>query len=287
MVAIDVPLQYIQRASHIAGFFYAQKQRRRARGAPMSHQAVDMAFPIALPHLQKHVLMALAYRHNHLKNRCDPAIETVAQDCGMSKSSVKASLRALQAMGLIEATQRKDGRVHISNFYKLNFMTQVGQDTTGVGQDTTGVGQDTPHLGQDTTGDKSPHDPGVGQDTPPKREAESGRERKTTAVAKFVLPPWIDREAWAGFEEMRNKIRKPMTDRARGLIVKELDKLRAAGNDVATCLNRSTTKNWTDVYPVNNEAHFSSGAAPREPKPRCIDPYAAYSGSEYATEPAA
>jgi DNA-binding MarR family transcriptional regulator len=82
----------------------------------MSHRAVELAFQTSLPHLQKHVLMALAYRHNHLTGQCDPARETIAQDCGMSKSSVKAALRSLQVHGLIEATQRKDGRVHISNF---------------------------------------------------------------------------------------------------------------------------------------------------------------------------
>jgi helix-turn-helix protein len=221
----------------------------------MSHQAVDLAFPVALPHLQKHVLMALAYRHNHLTNRCDPAIETIAQDCGMSKSSVKASLRALQTLGLIEAIQRKDGRVHISNFYKLNFITQVGQDTTG-------VGQDTPHPGQNTTGDGAPDDPGVGQDTPPKGEVESGNERKTTADAvEFILPDWIDPEAWSGYLEVRKKKRAVMSSRALNGVVDRLFDFRSRGHNPDEILATSLRSNWTDVYEPRTSNGGINGAA--------------------------
>ena len=45
---------------------------------------------------------------------------------------------------------------------------------------------------------------------------------------RFAPPPWIPLESWKGFEAMRTKIRKPMTDRAKAMIVLELDKLRAA-----------------------------------------------------------
>jgi uncharacterized protein YdaU (DUF1376 family) len=109
---------------------------------------------------------------------------------------------------------------------------------------------------------------------------------KTGAVGAFVLPDWIDSEAWNGFEEMRNKLRKPMTDRARGMVVKQLEKLRAAGNDVTACLNQSTMKDWTDVYPVKAEYTLTGASGSPDDKRRFVDPANAYSGTEYSSEAA-
>lgn len=90
--------------------------------------------------------------------------------------------------------------------------------------------------------------PGYQADAP-----ETERETETEGRAKrFSLPDWIPAEAWKGYEDMRVRIRKPMTDRARGLVVKEMDKLRAQGHDPAAVLDRSTVKGWTDVYPLKD-----------------------------------
>lgn len=62
------------------------------------------------------------------------------------------------------------------------------------------------------------------------------------------LPDWIPVDAWAGFAEMRKKIKKPMTDRAAELIIAKLDGFRAAGQDVARILNNSTENSWQSVF---------------------------------------
>jgi hypothetical protein len=66
--------------------------------------------------------------------------------------------------------------------------------------------------------------------------------------APFALPDWIPDDAWQGYVEMRAKIKKPMTDRARDLIVAKLDRWRADGHSVGAVLDASTSNNWTDVY---------------------------------------
>lgn len=78
------------------------------------------------------------------------------------------------------------------------------------------------------------------------------KDKSKGADAPFALPDWVDRSAWDCFEEMRLKIKKPMTDRARELIVIELDKLRAAGHPPKDVLERSTRNNWQDVYPLKD-----------------------------------
>lgn len=100
----------------------------------MSHKATSWAWSQKLPAMQKFVLLALADRHNSDTGRCDPSMKRVADDCGMSRESVKRAVRELQKAGLIEAHQRFNGTANISNFYTLSL---------------DGVGSDRPHLGSD------------------------------------------------------------------------------------------------------------------------------------------
>lgn len=96
------------------------------------------------------------------------------------------------------------------------------------------------------------------------------KEKSKGAEAPWLLPDWIDAAAWSGFEEMRKKIRKPMTDRARSLVVNELARLRDAGIPPIEVLDQSTRNCWQDVYaPKPNGAASGSkpgGMIPAGPK---------------------
>ena len=65
----------------------------------------------------------------------------------------------------------------------------------------------------------------------------------------FFLPEWIDPEAWAGFVEMRQRIRAPMTDRAKRLAINALQKHRDAGENPTDLLNASTQNSWKGFWP--------------------------------------
>ena len=65
------------------------------------------------------------------------------------------------------------------------------------------------------------------------------------------LPDWMPQEAWDGFVEMRQKIKKPLkTDRAVKLAISTLEKLRAEGQDVAAVLDQSTMNSWLGLFPI-------------------------------------
>ena len=106
---------------------------------------------------QKMVLLMLANRVNSDTGRCDPSMERLAEDCGMSRTSVKQAIRQLKDAGLILAHERKVGTVNLTNQYEL-----MVSENTGVGRDTPGGGA------QDARG--------VGRDTPPNQEIQSGKE---------------------------------------------------------------------------------------------------------------
>ena len=69
-------------------------------------------------------------------------------------------------------------------------------------------------------------------------------------IYKGDWPDWLPLDAWVGFVNMRNATKKPMTDRAVQNLLTKLEKMRAAGQDVAEVLDQSTNACWADVYEV-------------------------------------
>ena len=71
---------------------------------------------------------------------------------------------------------------------------------------------------------------------------------KRKVKSDFTLPGWIDPEVWQGFEEMRQKIRSPLTNRARNMTVNQLEIFRAQGHDPNAVLDESTRMGWRGVF---------------------------------------
>lgn len=66
---------------------------------------------------------------------------------------------------------------------------------------------------------------------------------------KEVLPEL--KVAWQSFEEMRKKMRKPMTDRASTMLKKKSLELAKGDESLAAkIINQSTMNGWADVYPL-------------------------------------
>jgi len=73
-----------------------------------------------------------------------------------------------------------------------------------------------------------------------------------------TLPDWLPLDAWNGWVEMRKRIKKPMTERAEELRIKDLAAFHAAGEDVGAILDQSTANNWTDLYPLKERRDAST-----------------------------
>lgn len=100
----------------------------------MSFQAMTWATEQKLPAKEKLVLLMLANCHNHHTNRCDPSHARLAEECGMSISSVKRAIAELEKKNLLTITNRKVGDVNLPNSYSFNF-GWVGSDRPEVGSD--------------------------------------------------------------------------------------------------------------------------------------------------------
>lgn len=85
----------------------------------------------------------------------------------------------------------------------------------------------------------------------PKAAAKKAAKKAATDVTE--IPDWMPLEAWEAFLAMRQKIKKPATERAKKLIINDLTKFRAVGMDPEAVLDQSTRKSWQDVYELKAE----------------------------------
>lgn len=103
--------------------------------------------------------------------------------------------------------------------------------------------------------------------TPPITGIKETIQKKTTNLTP--LPDFLKKETWAAFEEMRKKIRAPLTETAKVLIFKDLERIRSqTGDDPNEVLEQSIMRGWRGVFPVkrggygnnqkNNNGHSRS-----------------------------
>jgi uncharacterized protein YdaU (DUF1376 family) len=82
------------------------------------------------------------------------------------------------------------------------------------------------------------------------------------SLAKHLLPEDIKdiiiEKSWNGFIEMRERIKKPLTERAVELIGITLSQFHAKGQDINKCLDQSVVKNYQDVYEVKEDGNGAS-----------------------------
>jgi hypothetical protein len=84
---------------------------------------------------------------------------------------------------------------------------------------------------------------------------------KQQNLKAFILPEWVPKELWDGFDEMRRKMpsKSSWTDYARRLTIKNLEKLAAQGEDIQACLEQSIQRGYRGVFPVKQNGGNGNG----------------------------
>jgi len=62
------------------------------------------------------------------------------------------------------------------------------------------------------------------------------------------LPAWLSETHWKDFVEFRKFIKKPMTEKAKQLMLSNLQKIKDNGHDPILAMNTSIANNWVDIY---------------------------------------
>ena len=103
-------------------------------------------------------------------------------------------------------------------------------------------------------------------------ETEGKIKTKQNIFAAYAAGDMNLLAALQGFEEMRIKIKKPMTDRAKTLLLGELQKLSANRDEQIEILNQSVARCWQGVFPLKDSGNnFHESKKPAQAQNSSID----------------
>lgn len=170
---------------------------------------------------------------------CYPSQSRIADMLGISRPTVNGYIKTLEDRGYIKKKRQTRG-----NGSETSCLYTVLYDLPPV------ENPDTPcrNIQQPLSSSCStpPVDPKVDTHNKP-------MEQTKLNIEGFLLPEWIDPEEWKGFEELRRKKKKPLTDRARTMHVNKLKELQVQGYDPAAVIQQSIMRGWDSFYPIKDQ----------------------------------
>ncbi|EBF8912334.1 helix-turn-helix domain-containing protein [Salmonella enterica] len=118
----------------------------------MNLMAKAMSIKVGNP-LRKLVLIKLADNAND-EGECWPSYQHIADQCEVSRSTVKSHIRALEDMGLLKREFRRKGELNQSNVFYLTLdnAQQIPPESGGAGADRGRAGADRGRAGADLGG---------------------------------------------------------------------------------------------------------------------------------------
>jgi hypothetical protein len=76
----------------------------------------------------------------------------------------------------------------------------------------------------------------------------SSSSSSSSSIINIELPSWLPETHWKDFVEFRSFIKKPMTEKAKQLMLSKLQKIKDNGHDPILAMNTSIANNWVDIY---------------------------------------
>lgn len=104
------------------------------------------------------------------------------------------------------------------------------------------------------------------------------KRTKGSKVNNTVIPDFVDKELWTAFLEMRTKLRKPATLKAQELLLKDLERFHAAGEDANEVLKQSIKNSWLGLFTTKDRKGGASGI--NQGNPRALIQRNSYTRSE-------
>lgn len=206
----------------------------------MSHDATNWAIKQkGLKPATKIVLWHLCDRF-HPDHGCFPSLDTLAEDCEMSRRSVQDHLAELERVGLIriEKMERVKGQLP-RNRYVLGFEKYRGKELPLANS----------ALGKSTSPPLANLRNHLGQNLPTNLVKGTS---KVTSNAREVLLSVLSEEVADAFIAHRKAKKKPLTDYAAKLIAKKL----ATHPKPDAVIEHSIMNGWEGIYPESVQVPF-------------------------------
>jgi hypothetical protein len=188
--------------------------------------------------------------------------ETLSERWKWSRNKVVRFINSLEKLG-----QVKQQKSHIKSLITIvNFEIYQGSETTDETTDET-TGETTERQQKDNKRNTIKNVNNLNNLNNVKNVDNLNPPTPLKGGDDFVLPAEIDSEIWGGFVEMRKKIKKPLTERAKNLILKELIKINSRTNQCPNdILNQSVMNCWQGVFEIKQINTKGNNYATSTPK---------------------
>lgn len=198
--------------------------------------------------LRKLILIKLADNSND-KGECWPSYQHIADQCETSRRSVITHIKKLQNDGFlqIEIRPKEKGQNH-SNLYHLSI-------TGGEGV--------SPPVVKEIHPPSEGGSPGGSEGAAP-RTSNSFESVIEPIKEKWILPGWINKQAWKEWDEWRSKVKSQCwNDIAREKAANKLEGF--THEEQQSAIDKSIQSGWSGIFPKKqgekNEANIRNGSS--------------------------
>ena len=184
----------------------------------------------------------------------------------MSLSTLKRIIKSLKDQGLLCVEQFDNKRSNQVNYYAINYevLNKIGEENSQAIDSIDKVKMSqcngskwTDGLGQNEPMDKvKMNQSPLGQNEPicntrdsQETSQENNKKKNKFDAAQVELPANVNRDLWVQFVDMRNSIKKPLTENAVKLLI---NKLIGFGVGANQSLESSIIGSYQSVYPPKN-----------------------------------
>ena len=172
----------------------------------------------------------------------------LSKETGLSVMSVRTSLKRLKSTGELTHETTSD--------YSLINLVNWSQYQSDDDEDNT---EDNTLPNKQVTSNQQASNKQVTTNKNEKNEKNDKNIKNIGVFDKFAEDNQTLLKALNDYSVMRSKIKKPLTDRAKELLVDKLVKLQKDGEDIIECINNSTFNSWLGVFPIKTKEPKRSG----------------------------
>lgn len=165
------------------------------------------------------------------------------------------------------------GAMDFGDHAASSFSSIHNNSSNGTGESCAATSADTmaePTIQSNRSGDAA----AVGKEAKKSAKDKAGKAAAID-VAMLTIPEWLDEQLIVDFIESRREIKKPATQRAVSMLIKQMVDLRAKGYDSVSMLQKTIVAGWQGLPDRNIEQYQTAKTARRFPDSRQkFDPFA-------------
>jgi len=226
--------------------------------AAVSVELITWAFKQPIAHSSaKFVLVVMADAANNEGCCAFVSVAYIAQASGQDRKTVLANVRRLQDLGYISDTGKRIGKTGQVVVYRLNkdvndtengsLKETQNRNSTESGTVPLSDGNSAVFPAKES---RFSREESQKRDTEPCLTSKSNRKsnRKEAPAIAVDLPEWLPANLWVDWVEQRSSMRKPMTQKAAELSIRQLDELRSQGFTPKAVIENAIVCGWQGLY---------------------------------------